>query len=111
MKKIFLSALIISAFVAANSFAASMTDEFGRPINTTAKGKNGELSVCEKACPGYSLEIVTCPSGFTIATCGSKGCQEYKKCEKDPCQEGFDTSLKTCPIETQEDDYLCTRCM
>ncbi len=110
MKKIFLSALILSALVITNARAANMTDEFGRPINITQKQGNG-ASPCEMACPGYSLDIVTCPDGFNLVTCEANGCGEYKKCEKNPCQEGFDTSLKTCPIETQKDDYLCTRCM
>lgn len=135
MKKIFLTALVLSLYSWSNVEAASgsinqnnldmqslststrgetisprrLIDEFGNPISGSATTEEGQ-QICTQSCIGYSTSISQCPDGFELKTCQTPGCFTYHKCEQSPCAYGYDTSYKECPIEVQADNYLCSKC-
>lgn len=66
---------------------------------------------CMQKCPGYSMTVTECSAGYELKSCESANCAEYHKCEPNGCAPGYDTELKDCPIDVQEDNYMCSKCI
>lgn len=84
--------------------AAAMPMEF-------FSGNDGNINNCMQKCPGYSMTITECSTGYELKSCESANCAEYHKCEPNGCAPGYDTELKDCPIDVQEDNYMCSKCI
>ncbi len=84
----------------------SAVDEFGQPLNNGSANNS-----CTQKCPGYSMTVTECSDGYELKTCNDQACVEYHKCEATGCAPGFDTEYKDCPIEVQEDNYMCSKCI
>lgn len=87
-----------------NTGITGKTDAFGQPLQDS--GNNA----CTQKCPGYSMTVTECSDGYELKTCEDSACSEYHKCEATGCEPGFDTEFKDCPIEVQEDNYMCSKC-
>lgn len=79
------------------------------PVESSGAGEN--RNSCMQKCPGYSMTITECSAGYELKSCESANCGEYHKCEPNGCAPGYDMELKDCPIDVQEDNYMCSKCI
>ena len=124
-KKIFPLAIALTLYTFSSPFAATqhLSEYDWDDPSAAIHRKTGSLDIlssdetlkdndyCTDKCRGYSTTITICDAGFELKTCSDYNCFEYHKCEATGCAPGYDTELKDCIIDVQEDNYLCSKCI